>query len=73
MPLAFIAILSALIPPVPAEQAAPESPTPALFLSLGLGVDALASNWRERNPSIDGELRQLGPAIRLAAGVQLGS
>ena len=74
MPLAFIALLSALVPtPDPTEPAVPGSPTPALFLSLGLGVDGVATRWREPNPNIDGGLQQLGPALRLAAGVQLGT
>ena len=69
MPLAAIAILWALVPN-------PGSTTPrssALFLSLGLGIDALAATWREPNPSIDGGLQQLGPALRPAIGVQVGS
>jgi hypothetical protein len=74
MPLAFIALLSALVPnPGPTEPPALKSSKPSLFLSLSLGVDAVAAHWREPNPNLHETLKQLGPALRLAGGVQLGS
>lgn len=75
MPLALVVFLSALVlPPGPTEPAVPEPWAPAIFLSLGLGADAVAANWREPNATLDGRrLQQLGPGLRLAAGVELGS
>lgn len=60
-------------PSAPEDPIAPPAPRAGLFLSLGLGVDAVFAGWREPNPEVHEGVRQLGPALRLAVGVQIRS
>jgi hypothetical protein len=57
-----------VVPPGPVEPPTPRRAGP-LFLSLGLGVEALLAQWHEPSPVVDDRLQQLGPALRLEAGV----
>jgi hypothetical protein len=43
-----------------------------LYLSMSLGVDGVLASWREPNPVVGEGVQQLGPAIRLGAGVYVG-